>query len=111
MVHLNINYASNKTKASDSALISAQMLTRQNAFLQEPEYQEVVKLDTGRLKEINSKFGPFEVELLASKTINRLSSHYKKKTIAIPQEWTRLAFYGNPKYANDDIYRALDEAV
>jgi len=67
MVHLNINYASTKRKASDSALISAQMLTRQNAFLQEPEYQEDIKLDTRRFKELNSKCVPFEVELFASK--------------------------------------------
>ena len=72
MVHLNINYAGNKRKASDSALLSAQMLTRQNAFLQEPEYQEDMKLDTGRFKQLNGKFGPFEVELFASKTNNLL---------------------------------------
>ena len=111
MVHLNINYAGNKRKASDSALLSAQMLTRQNAFLQEPEYQEDMKLDTGRFKQLNGKFGPFEVELFASQTNNLLPSHYTKENDCCSTEWMRLAFYGNPKYANDDIYRALDKAV
>jgi hypothetical protein len=55
MVHININYASSKKQASDSALLSAQMLTRQNAFLQEPGYQEDIKLDTERFKDLNSK--------------------------------------------------------
>ena len=72
MVHLNINCASNKRKASDSALLSAQMLTRQSAFLQEPGYQKDIKSDIGRFKELNRKFGPFEVELFASKTNNLL---------------------------------------
>jgi len=35
MVHISINYASNKSKASDCALLRAQMLARQNAFMHE----------------------------------------------------------------------------
>ena len=70
IVHLNINYVSNKRKASDSALLSAQMFTRQNALLQEPEYQVDIKLDTERFNAINNKFGPFQVEVFTSKTNN-----------------------------------------
>jgi hypothetical protein len=55
------------------------MLTRQNAFLQEPEYPEDIKLDTERFKELNNKFGPFDIELFASKTNNLLPSHYTKE--------------------------------
>jgi hypothetical protein len=81
-VHLNINYASNTRKAFDSALLSAQILTRNNTFLQEPEYQEDIKFDTGRFQELNNKFGPFEVELFAYQqqtTNNLMPSHFTKE--------------------------------
>jgi hypothetical protein len=85
MVHININYASNKRKASDSALLSAQMLTRQNAFLQEPKNQEDIKLDTGRFKELNSKFVLSRLNHLRQRQVICCRRITQKKTIAIPQ--------------------------
>jgi hypothetical protein len=77
----------------------------------EPEYQEDIKLDTAKFNELNNKFGPFKIELFASKTNNLLPTHYTKDEDAYSTEWVRSSFYGNPKYTNDDIYRALDKAV
>jgi hypothetical protein len=111
MVQINVNYAGINRKASDSAPLSAQMLARQNTFLQEPEYQEDIKLDTERFKNLSNKFGPFEVELFASHTNHLLPYHYTKEHDCYSTEWMRMAINGNPKYANDDIYRALDKAV
>ena len=111
MVHININYAIHKRKAADSALLSAQMLTRRNAFLQEPECREHINLDTGRFEELHNKFGPFEVKLCASKTNSLLPSHDTKENDCYSTEWMRLAFDCNPINANDDIHRALDKAV
>jgi hypothetical protein len=68
-------------------------------------------VDTERFKELNNRFGHSEVELFASKTNNLLPSHYTKENDCYSTEWMRLALYGNPKYASDDLYRALDKAA
>jgi hypothetical protein len=60
---------------------------------------------------LNNKFGPFKIERFASKTDNLLSINYTKDDDAYSTNWVRTSFYGNPKYTNDDIYRALDKAI
>jgi hypothetical protein len=86
--------------------------------VQEPEYKEDIKLDTARFNMLNNKFGPFKIELFASKTNNLLPINYTRRRCLfhrlhlIPQTMLiRTPLYGNPKYTNDDIYRALDKAV
>jgi hypothetical protein len=39
-----------------------------------------------------------------------LSSRYTKEDDCYYTQWMRMDSYGNPKYAKDDIYSALDKA-
>ena len=103
-VHVALS-VDNRNKLS----VGANLATKTS--VQEPEYQEDIKLDTARFNMLNNKFGPFKTELFASKTNNLLPMNYTKDDDAYSTDWIRTSFYGNPKYTNDDIYRALDKAV